>query len=162
MRLNWWNSSRYHKKKEIKIAWGVKDDFKTYCHEIFKFQLCVLILNSGLKMYPFLLKNCLYGISPLQFGIFKSTKYSRVLKVNEKGRYTNHTWVFVHGLLHGSFSRPGTQVMYSRYTFDSLSFYYKVEMPNLKWLNEKIIFFLLSSHEYAIISFVFYYTALFQ
>lgn len=52
--------------------------------------------------------------------------------------------------------------MYSRYTFDSLSFYYEVEMPNLKWLNEKIIFFLLSSHEYAIISFVFYYTALFQ
>lgn len=111
----------------------------------------VLILNSELKIYIFLHKDCLYGVPALQFGylMLKSSKYSTSLKVNGKGRHTKHTWLFLYGLLCTLFSRPRSQVIYSGYTFDSLSFYYKVEMPNLKWLSEKKI--LLPSHEYAII-----------
>lgn len=45
------------KERKKIIAWGVKDDCQTYCHEIFKFQSYVLILNSGLKMHTFLHKN---------------------------------------------------------------------------------------------------------
>lgn len=131
----------------------MKDNCKTDCHEILKFQSCILILNSGLKIFIRLCKDCLYGVLPLQFGylIFKSSKYSTALKLNEKGKYPKHTCVFLHGLLCAFFSRPRSQVIYSGYIFDSLSVYYKAEMPNLKWLNEKINFFLLPCHEYAII-----------
>lgn len=76
------------------------------------FQISIICFNNEFRVenthIP--LQKCLYGISPLQFRylIFKSVKCSLALKVNEKRRCSNRTWVFVYGLQHNFFANSSS------------------------------------------------------